>query len=250
MVRSYLYRSLQVALVAAYFATSAASADDSLDDLQKHVESLKANAVDSRSRSGQKVLDRARSNAREVDQALTNLTNKSAPKGVPTPRPRTHVRSASGIGFPPYEEVVLEPVPTPQPTPKGERRRWEGPEYKRPARCQEDATRRVENVVGDKDKPEQVLYDALYLPEDYVPMDSAEVFGERARLMPYSPSIDEGTLMMMKMDNVPCLPYRIRITTAAMYYDTGRNALKNFSKNASGRGEYHPFMREKLFGVK
>jgi hypothetical protein len=102
----------------------------------------------------------------------------------------------------------------------------------------------------DKDKPEKLLYDVLYLPEDFVPMDPIEVFGERARLVPYSPSIDEGTLLMMKMDHVPCVPYRTRITTHAMYYDTGKNALKNYSKNVSGRGEYHPVMREKLFGIK
>ena len=244
------YVSLLALVVTAIFTVRPAVAEDSLADLQKHVESLKANSVDSTSRSGQKVLERARSNASEVDQTLNDLKNQKGDRAVPTPRPRTHVRSKSGVGFPTYEEVVLEPLPSPTPTPKTARKPWTPPEYKRPSRCQDDATRRIESRVVDQDKPEKVLYDVLYLPEDFVPMDPIEVFGERARLMPYSPSIDEGTLMMMKMDSVPCLPYRLRITTAGIYSDTGKNALKNYSKNQSGRGEYHPFMREKLFGVK
>ena len=249
MVRRSPHCAVLIILVGALFVRPA-TADDSLKDLQKHVESLKAKSVDTQSRSGQKVLERARSSAKEVDQKLDDLSNKPAAKAAPTPRPRTHVRSKSGVGFPKYEEVVLESFPTPTPTPKVERTPWKPPEYRRPSRCQDDATRRIVNAVGDQNKEEQVLYDVLYLPEDYVPLDPQEVFGERAKLIPYSPSIDEGTVMMMQMDRVPCLPYRMRITTSAIYYDTGKNALKNYSKKISGRGEYHPFMREKLFGIK
>lgn len=237
-------------LLATSISARLAVADDSLAELQKHVEALKSNSIDTTSRSGQKVLDRARSNANGVDQTLDDLKSKNAPKAVPTQRPRTHVRSKSGVAFPKYEEVVLEPRPTQAPTPAVERKPWTRPEYKRPGRCQDDATRRVENPIGDQSKEEKVLYDVLYLPEDYVPMDPIDVFGERTQMVPYSPSIDEGTLMMMKMDNVPCVPYRTRITTARIYFDTGRNALKNYSKAQSGRGEYHHFMREKLFGTK
>lgn len=227
-----------------------ALSEDSLADLQKHVEALKANSVDANSRSGKKTLERARSNAIGVDQTLDALKSQNPPRQKPTPRPRTHVRSKSGVGFPKYEELVLAPVPTPAAVAHVERKRWTPPEYKRPGRCQDDATRRIESRVGDVSKEEVVLYDVLYLPEDYVPMDPIEVFGERTRLVPYAPIIEDGTLMMMKMDNVPCLPFRTRITTSAIYYDTGKNAYKNYSKKASSRGEYHPFMRKKLFGTK
>ena len=51
----------------------------------------------------------------------------------------------------------------------------------------------------------------------------------------------------MSTDAVPCVPYRIRITNRAWYYDRGDKAFKNYDKKPSGLGEYSKWIQQKLF---
>jgi hypothetical protein len=91
-----------------------------------------------------------------------------------------------------------------------------------------------------------VYYDTLYLPEDMVPLDSSEVFGQETHLVPYGPESGEGAYLHMKVHGVPCLPYRIRITRDFDYRDLGRNAYKNYDASPGDEGKFHSWVSKKL----
>jgi hypothetical protein len=93
------------------------------------------------------------------------------------------------------------------------------------------------------------VYDVLYLPEDLLPSDPTEVFGTQTMVRTYGPNSGEGVHVRMEVDEVPCLPYRTRITETTEYVDLGRNALKNYDKKQSEEGEFHPWIAQKLFGA-
>ncbi len=164
----------------------------------------------------------------------------------------SHIKLNEGIPFPPVDSIVWDPDPPglkelresdppPAPIPVAT-------PYQRPGRCERHYTARTlmySNVTEAKDKP---LYDKLYLAEDMIPLDPAEVYGARARLYSYGPTSGEGVYLRMESDRVPCVPYRVRMTNAARYEDFGMNALRNYSKDQSGHGVLDPWVSNKLFG--
>jgi hypothetical protein len=88
----------------------------------------------------------------------------------------------------------------------------------------------------------------LFLSEDLVPLDPDEVFGADVMLRAYGEKTGRGGEVWQEVHEVPCVPYRVRRTETAARYDFGRNALKNYSANQSGKGTFHPWIEEKLFG--
>lgn len=159
--------------------------------------------------------------------------------------PLSHTAGKEGIPFPKPEDVLLKPIPTADiltPTPEP----VSTPEpYRKPGRCEKSETRREVFEPGAGES--QLLYDILFVSEDLVPLEPDEVFGAKVELNPYGPNSSKASEIRMEIYNVPCLPYRIRMTNVAYYYDSGLHALKNYSKNQAGRGELHPVMSSKLF---
>ncbi len=164
---------------------------------------------------------------------------------------RGHYRLSSGIGFPAVEEVVMPPMPTfAVPTPIEEPAVWrsEEPPLKRPPRCEKNGTNRVLRYSDLDDT--KILHERIYLSEDMVPLDAAEVYGSQARLVPYGEPTSEEVMRLMQSDQVPCVPFRRRLTKAAIYEDWGINALKNYEAKPSAAGVFHPWVEQKLFGGK
>lgn len=227
-------------------ASNRACADDSLQELQRHVEELRKQSGGPAGEVNKRALDKARVQADAVGNAINAA--KVTPTAGPPAVPRTHVRSDEGVPFPKYEEVVFEPRPlkTPRPS-EGMKQNVEPLPYKRPVKCDGQATKRIAMTTGVDASEEKILVDTLYLREDLVPVDAGEVFGLKTKVFGYGPKSGEGVYLRMKTDAVTCLPYRIRLTNAALYYDTGNNALKNYDKQPSGRGVYHSWIQQKVF---
>lgn len=167
---------------------------------------------------------------------------------TPTKIPPFVFRGDEGIPFPDPSEVVPLPTPTvavgayePTATPRPTRTPWQ-----RPGRCE-----RNETIVSDRNpegNPQKVWYDLLFLDEDLIPLDAGEVFGGSVSLHPYGPKSRKGADVAQRIHGVPCVPYRIRRTERGYRYDKGVNALKNYSGDQTGRGKFHPFVEQKLFG--
>ncbi len=194
--------------------------------------------------------------------SLTYLTPFALPNLTETPRGavQTHtevvaqtasptpivVQGEEGIPFPVPTVVVLEPSPTvagitPTPTPAHTATPWQ-----KPGRCERNETR-VEELFGSLEAHE-LLYELLFLHEDLVPLDPDEVYGASVSLYPYGPKTGRAGDIWQELHQVPCVPYRIRRLGRSFRFDTGYNALKNYSSGQTGRGIFHPWVSEKLFG--
>lgn len=187
--------------------------------------------------------------AREMTEELEFRQADVADPNAPTVTPLSHIRGKDGVDFPSAEDVILKPLPTwtagPTPT---EVPVWSPKPYIPPSKCQTNETKRV--VWNEKpDGPEnEMLNDILFVERDLISLDPEESFGKTPRLVPYQAPFTEGTLITMEIYSVPCVPYRIRMTNVARYYDQGLNALKNYDGDVRGRGKLSPFVQRKLFG--
>jgi hypothetical protein len=169
---------------------------------------------------------------------------------APTATPMLVFKGDEGIPFPSPTEIVIKPPPsvtpggdlsTPTPLPTPTPTPWQ-----KPKRCEENETSFQESSTeGD---PQKVWFDLLFLEEDLIPMDPDEVFGRDVTLHPYGPKTGEVGEINQQVFGVPCVPYRIRRTPRGHFYDRGRNALKNYYPNQAGRGKFHPWIEQKLFG--
>jgi hypothetical protein len=231
-----------------FFSLSAAFADDSLADLQRHVDKLRSQQEGGDNAEIQRMFDKARAEAEAMKQAVDAKNPTASPATAGETIPRTHVRGPDGVPFPKHEEVYFDPHPAISfPTENKMVDNLPAPQYTKPPRCDANETKREERPVDDGNKEETTLYETLYLPEDLVPVDIAEVYGTKVRLHPYGPQSGHGVYIRMRTDAVPCVPYRLRITNRAWYYEHGNNALKNFDKLPGGRGEFSKWIQQKLF---
>ncbi|MFO0415954.1 MAG: hypothetical protein ACK5Y6_01580, partial [Pseudomonadota bacterium] len=139
----------------------------------------------------------------------------------------SHTKGKQGVPFPSSDLVVLEPIPTPTPDltpqqPEATPTPFPSPTpYVRPGRCERNETIREE--FPPMGTGEETYSDYIYIAEDLIPLDPQEVFGEKVTLYPYGSDHDSATDIRIKIDRVPCLPYRMRMTNLARYYDTGVN---------------------------
>lgn len=225
-----------------------AFADDAFSDLQRQVDQLRSQQQSDGSRETKHIFEKARAEAEAMKQAI------DAKRPTPTTIPavdevvRTHVRGGDGIPFLKPEEIYREPRPISTPGPESVMvEDLPAPQYTKPPRCERGETKLDKRPLQTNDKEERVLFDKLYLPEEFVPVDVAEVYGVNAELHPYGPKSGVGVYMRMSTDAVPCVPYRIRVTTQGTYYDRGDNAFKNYDKRPSGRGEFSKWIQQKLF---
>jgi hypothetical protein len=165
--------------------------------------------------------------------------------------PISHVKGEEGKPFPAPDQVIFQPQPTPSASSQSTENPaplWSPEPYERPTACERNETIRTEHTPGGDDST--IYVDRLFLSEELVPLDSGEVYGSKAVLIPYGPNESEGTMVRMSIYRVPCVPYRMRSTGAADYIDTGINALTNYTANPAGKGILHSFVQQKLYPEK
>jgi len=172
---------------------------------------------------------------------------KRADKATPIKQNFIVIRGNEGIPFPDpasiRDEDMSPPTPTPEPTPTP---LPTSTPWQKPRRCEVDRTR-VE-VHSPESNSHETNYEILFVYEDFIPLDPVEVYGSKVRVHGYNPLDGEGAEVRMEIYQVPCIPYRIRRTNYAHYYDTGLNALKNYDSDPTGRGKIHPWISQKIFG--
>ena len=160
-------------------------------------------------------------------------------------RTRTHIKMSGGLAFPLPEHVVLESkTETPSGSDGGfvEAIRV----FELPPRCDQNHTERELRGSLALSGGEETLLDSVYLREELAPVDASEVFGQKTRVFPYGPKSNPGVLYRMRADEIPCVPFRIRVTSRAIYRDRGENALKNYDRDPSDRGTHHPWIARKI----
>lgn len=218
-------------LGALWIHTSVTAAADDTDDIKKAVEDIKKEGGISTSPT-----------TSAEDSEIIPSFDPYAKKVL------SHIRGEEGVPFPDGDEMVWDPAidalysatPAPDaPTPKP---------YERPRKCERNETVRTIDYPSETEEP-NALYDVLYISEELVPLDPGEAFGETARLYTYGLQSDQSVYTRMEVHDVPCVPFRQRMTNKATYNDYGINALKNYDKDPAGKGTFDPRVQAKLFGA-
>jgi hypothetical protein len=112
--------------------------------------------------------------------------------------------------------------------------------------CRENRTYRL--PLGDFNDPEfkdGVVYDMLFVWKGETLKDTKEVFGESVAVQAIPRGEASAEAFAAEALRVACLPYRIRLTPLAIFYDEGENALRNFTADQEGEGILDP--RAKVF---
>jgi hypothetical protein len=165
----------------------------------------------------------------QQDVLLSHTIGKD---GIPFPKPEDFKWKPDGnAATSPQALPTQTPLPTPTP-------------YQQPKRCSRNETQAV--VYKEKESETELFTDYLFIPEELIPLDPEEVFGSEVSLVPYGPEAGEGGKIRMEINEVPCVPYRRRLTNTTRYFDTGINALKNYDGAPGGSGKLHPLMQQKL----
>jgi hypothetical protein len=183
--------------------------------------------------------------------AIAQQIDRRAPEGSPDSQQDvllSHTIGKDGIPFPKPQESKWKPVRTSSEGPGAVPTEVPAPTatpYQQPKSCTKNETKRV--VYKEKDTETKLYVDYLFIPEELVPMDPEEVFGSKVSLIPYGPEAGEAAKIRMENNEVPCLPYRHRLTNTAEYFYTGIHALKNYDGAPRGAGKLHPLMQQKLY---
>lgn len=157
------------------------------------------------------------------------------------------ITGIEGLPFSNPEQIVLEPTPTATLPPAPEPPPATPTPWQHPQRCLTNETIK-EALVAETDRQE-ILNDTLFLPEDYIPIDMGEVYGNVVSFYPYGPSQGAGQFVSQEVFKVPCLPYRIRQTTWGRYLHFGHDALKHYEDSGKDLGKFHPWVEQRLFGA-
>lgn len=205
-----------------------------------------------------------------ADQQLTPRPAAGEPSTMPAPEDlvqnqsdemryyiaaESHLRGKEGVPFPTQGEIVWDPDPPSWRAAVEEGRRRETisippKPYQRPSKCERNETKREILYPDSNEKEGDIIYDLLFLPENLETEESAEVFGKKTRLRAYGPGADPSVYTRMETHDVPCVPYRFRMTNIASYTDSGLNALRNYDKDPSGPGILHRWVQQEMFGKK
>jgi hypothetical protein len=160
----------------------------------------------------------------------------------------SHHRGTEGVPFPESGEVVLEApsntadTATPQRIPDY----WISSPAKvsRPPKCVQSGTSVVQRrEKGDKNV---LIFDRLYLSQELSPLDTSDIYGTETMVQVYDGDHSAEVYLRMESDGVPCVPYRIRYTDTHAFYHRGEDALANFDRDLSGRGQTHPWVKKKM----
>lgn len=220
--------------------------------LLEQVEAARKSGVQISNETVEEMLRSHRTRARVMQEMREELSGQGSPAASTTPGVTVKLLSKivgkEGIPFPKAEESVWKPIPTPDPAladPTPTPLPTATP-YQKPRACDRNETKQV--VYEPSVTEGGILNDILFISEELVPLEPEAVFGSRVSLVPYSYKLERGEAPFTRMEiySVPCLPYRIRLTNKAHYYDFGLNAYRNYDKAPSGRGILDPVMAGRL----
>jgi hypothetical protein len=209
-----------------------------VDRLRQSVHEGKPDAV---ARSEARAKGRVGSIERSIAQSA------EAPPQDPRDSLIEHVTVGKGIPFPKPEEVVVRPPPAIEVDFEKEQAaaRPRVPlQPTIPPRCSKNVTLRISRDIPDKS--EQVIYDVLYIPAEYLPLDPAEAFGNETRVRVVGGDGSKEILEQLADDGITCIPFRTRIIPGIEFRDFGKVALRNYSKRQTGKGQLHPSVAQKI----
>lgn len=227
--------------------TNIARAQATEAQIMSAIETARRNGARISEQEVQNILKTFRDQIAQRSQMQEELGWKEKGPILDLEHPLSHRKGTEGVPFVPPSQVVFQPQPTsvpgeePKATPAAV---WSPEPYQRPSACAKNETKRIEHTPNGDDSVTYI--DRLFVSDDLVPLDTSEVYGPKASLIPYGPNEPEATFVRMEIYRVPCVPYRMRSTGKADYIDTGINALKNYSANPAGKGVLHVFVEQKL----
>lgn len=86
------------------------------------------------------------------------------------------------------------------------------------------------------DKSASLKFDVVYLLPEQMPLNSEMTLGAKTTVRPYRAGSKDKASLLAQLSQIPCLPYRVRVTEKARYVHYGLDALKNYDKNPDGKG--------------
>lgn len=108
--------------------------------------------------------------------------------------------------------------------------------------CRANKTvRKKAKVINEKIK-DRVLSDMLFIQKEYLPLKPQEAFGAITSVKPYWNDRSNSSSVMATQFNVPCLPYRIRITGSNSFAHFGKDAIRNYDGDPNGKGELRDYL--------
>ncbi len=247
MLRIPIHVFLSALASLAVARTDIAKAEVTEAQIISAIETARRNGARISEQEFQNILKTFREQMKQRSQMQDELDWKEKGPVFDLEHPLSHSKGSEGIPFVPPSQVVFQPQPTevpgevPKATPAPI---WSPEPYQRPSKCTKNETRRIEHTPDGDDSVTYI--DRLFVSEDLVPLDSSEVYGPKASLIPYGPNEPKATFIRMEIYRVPCVPYRMRSTGKADYIDTGTNALKNYTANPAGKGVLNVFVEQKL----
>lgn len=203
--------------------------------------------------SQREMLDRARQydrlNSSIVAEGSGDLLTDGAEFFSRLQSPLSRSKGASVVSFPEYVDQVWPPIPTPETTPIPEDSTPDPtpiPYRFPPKNCSKNETS-FEPANSPSSEPE-VMLDRIFIPEGLIPLNPEEELGSNIDLVPLSQDFNDSVIeTKFEIYEVPCVPYRMRVTNNGTFYHSGHDALKNYDLDPNGKGEWGPVMYARLF---
>lgn len=181
-------------------------------------------------------------------QKLQVLTDKTVPSHV-----EQVIRGKGGIPFPTEQELFkasgIENLPKLVQLIKAavieqiKEKKIKLPPAKELLWCEQSTTTVLPG--GSNNGSGKLEYDRLFIrPEDVITKPE-ELFGPTTIVQEIPADQDYIASLALADFGIDCLPFRLRLVSGITYLDTGKNALRNFSKNHL-KGEMHELMTSYL----
>lgn len=90
---------------------------------------------------------------------------------------------------------------------------------------------------------DNLYIDGLFFSDNGISRDIKELLGPEVLITKYDRGNTSVINGVIKAAGIPCLPYRIRVTTHGTFRLSGRDALKNF-EGPESKGSFHPALAE------
>lgn len=184
----------------------------------------------------------------------SNIFDDTAQSAKPPPQTVIkHLRSTKGIPFPPPEQQA-GPRPSKEYFTKGvdkaiRMRAEKMNEAMKKTLVPHDlpdcrAAKTETRSAKTKNDQEKIFFDMLFIRKEMIPLNADEVFGKKTLIRSFR--LDKATPSTLSAIglNVPCLPYRMRVTNAGVFKHQGIDALKNYDSGPSGPGVLSDVMQQ------
>lgn len=241
---------LIVLLSCTFMATSTIAAQTLEEEIRAKRNQLIESANTASLRDAHLAQKKASNKVNALEQSVTSSQPSKLLSDDPAKKIVGYYRGTEGVPLPDSKTLAEKSIPSSVTSPKitSNVTKQYSTQLQVPRefpRCSDNGSKRVE--TGLTPQASEPAYDVLYLPPDLVPPEAGEVYGTKTRVRivenPASPLV----AFHLTEDSIPCIPFRVRIFDSAKIYDKGRNALKNFDRNPRGQGEFHAWVKEKIF---